>query len=188
MFDLQKLSTKLVTDVLSDSTITISGKKYKIHLEEDTEKQTILLSEILAFQENSSLERRKIEAYGNYYAGSKRFRKLLFLLSCLYIFISTKTKQERNEAMEKMSAFFNVEDRKAFASTVNEFENLHHGKNLSNVTKQVVKIHNDFNGYDKKTIFKILEFALYNHFDFDIEMDVLPDFSDFFVEADDAQF
>ncbi len=188
MFDLQKLSTKLAIDALSNSTITIGGKKYKIHLEEDTEKRTILLSEILSFQEDSSHERKEIEAYGNYYAGSKRFRKLLFLISCLYIFVSTKTKQERNEAMEKMSGFFNVEDRKAFVSTVNEFENLHHSKNSSNVTKQVIKIYNDYYGYDKKTIFKILEFGLYNHFDFDIELDVLHDFSDFFVEVDDAQF
>lgn len=176
MFDLQKQSMNLAIEGLSNATITIGGKKFKIYLEEDTGKQTILLSTILAFQEDSSLQRNRIEAYDSYYLGTKKYKKPLLLLASLFIFSNSKTKQDKNEVTEKMFEMFDVVDKRAFSPTVKEFENLHQSR-LVNVSKQVVDMYNQFYGFSNAIIFKILVFATYHHFDFEIEIDVPWDYN-----------
>lgn len=176
MFDSQKQGMNLAIEGLSKATFIIGEKKFKIYLEEDTGKETILLSTILAFQEDSSLQRSKIEAYDSFYFGSKRYKKPLFLVASLFIFSNSKTKQDKNEVTEKMFELFDVQDKRAFSTTVKEFENLHQNR-LVNVSKQVVNIYNEFYGFSNAIILKILVFATYHHFDFDIEIDVSWDYN-----------
>lgn len=177
MLNAKQIITDTTINTINNSIITINGEEFKIYLEKVVEKQTFPLSAIVAFEPNDNHKAKDIEAYINCYFGSKRYKKLIFLLACLYIFKQSDTKEKQKEAKQLMFKFFNIDDLTTFSPTIKEFKDFYNHENLTNVSKQVEDIFNTYYRFSNLILFKIIVFAYFHQFDFEIEIDISEDFN-----------
>ncbi|CAM3548429.1 hypothetical protein [Arcobacter aquimarinus] len=181
MFDTKTYVTNVTIDTINNSIITINGEKFKIYLEKLNVKQKIPLTIILAFEPNSNDKVKYIEPYDNYNTGSKKYKRFIFIIACLYIskivFESKNDKEKVEEAKHSMLSFFNADEINIFSPTIKEFKNFYKSENLTSVSKQVEDIFNTYFPFDNLILFKIIVFAFYHSFDFEIEIDISENFN-----------
>lgn len=181
MLNAKQITTDTTINTINNSIITINGEEFKIYLEKVVEKQIFPLSAIAEYEPSDNHKAKDIEAYINYYSGSKRYKKAIFLIACLYIskiiFESKNDKEKVKEAKQRMLSFFNADDITIFSPTIKEFKNLYNSENLTSVSNQVQDVFNTYFPFDNLILFRIIVFAYYHQFDFEIEIDISEDFN-----------
>lgn len=181
MFDTKTYVTNVTIDTMNNSIIIINGEKYKMILEKLSEKQKIPLSFILAFEPNGNDKAKYIEPYDNYNTGSKKYKRFIFVIACLYIskivFESKNDKEKVEEAKRSMLSFFNADEINIFSPTIKEFKNFYNSENLTSVSKQVQDVFNTYFPFNTLILFRIIVFAYFHQFDFEIEINISENFN-----------
>lgn len=182
MLDTKKYITDLIIDTMNNNSIfTINGEEFRINLEKLTKKQKIPLSLIVDFEPNGNDKAKYIEPYDNNYSGSNKYKRFILLIACLYIykiiFESKNDKEKVKKAKQSMLSFFNADEINIFSPTVKEFKDFYKNENLTSVSKQVQNVFNTYFPFNTLILFRIIVFAYFHQFDFEIEIDISEDFN-----------
>lgn len=181
MLNAKQIITDTTINTINNSFITINGEEFKIHLEKVVEKQKIPLSLIVDFEPNGNDKGKYIEPYDNNYSGSNKYKKFILLIACLYIskiiFESENDKEKVKKAKQSMLSFFNADEINIFSPTVKEFKDFYKNENLTSVSKQVQDVFNTYFPFNTLILYRIIVFAYFHQFDFEIEIDISEDFN-----------
>ena len=169
MLNAKQIITDTTINTINNSFITINGEEFKIHLEKVVEKQKIPLSLIVDFEPNGNDKGKYIEPYDNNYSGSNKYKR--------FIFESENDKEKVKKAKQSMLSFFNADEINIFSPTVKEFKDFYKNENLTSVSKQVQDVFNTYFPFNTLILFRIIVFAYFHQFDFEIEIDISEDFN-----------
>lgn len=181
MLNAKQIITDTTINTINNSIIIINGEEFRINLEKLTKKQKIPLSLIVAFEPNGNDKGKYIEPYDNNYSGSNKYKKFILLIACLHIckifFESENDKEKVKKAKQSMLSFFNADEINIFSPTVKEFKDFYKNENLTSVSKQVQNVFNTYFPFNTLILFRIIVFAYFHQFDFEIEIDISEDFN-----------